>query len=58
MDQERQDLVAGVVAFSGQDFPLSLVGDPFANGAAVVLGPVAFAVIVLVMYRWVARLRQ
>jgi putative OPT family oligopeptide transporter len=51
-------LVAGVVAFSGQDFPLSLVGDRFADGAAVVLGPVAFAVIVLVMYRWVARLRQ
>jgi putative OPT family oligopeptide transporter len=51
-------LVAGVVAFSGQDFPLSLVGDRFANGAAVALGPVAFAVLVLVMYRWVARLRQ
>jgi putative OPT family oligopeptide transporter len=51
-------LIAGVVAFSGQDFPLSLVGDGFANGAAVVLGPVAFAVLVLVMYRWVARLRQ
>jgi putative OPT family oligopeptide transporter len=51
-------LVAGLVAFSGQDFPLSLVGDAFANGAAVVIGPLAFAVIVLVMYRWVARLRQ
>lgn len=51
-------LIAGIVAFSGEDFPLSLVGDGFANGASVVLGPVAFAVIVLVMYRWVARLRK
>jgi putative OPT family oligopeptide transporter len=51
-------LIAALVAFSGQDFPLSLVGDTFADGGAVVLGTVAFAVIVLVMYRWVARLRQ
>ena len=51
-------LIAALVAFSGKDFPLSLVGDSFADGAAVVLGPVAFAVIALVMYRWVARLRE
>ncbi len=51
-------LIAGLVAFSGKDFPLSLVGDSFAGGAAVVLGPVAFAVIALAMYRWVARLRE
>ena len=51
-------LIAGLVAFSGQDFPLSLVGDSFADGAAVVLGTGAFVAIVLVMYRWIARLRQ
>jgi putative OPT family oligopeptide transporter len=51
-------LIAGLVAFSGKDSPLSLVGDSFADGGAVVLGSVAFAVIVLVMYRWIARLRQ
>ena len=51
-------LIAALVAFSGQDFPLSVVGDSFADGGAVVLGTAAFAVIVLVMYRWIARLRQ
>ena len=51
-------LIAGLVAFSGQDFPLSLVGDSFADGAAVVLGTGAFVAIVLGMYRWIARLRQ
>jgi hypothetical protein len=51
-------LISGLVAFSGKDSPLSLVGDSFADGGAVVLGSVAFAVIVLVMYRWIARLRQ
>ncbi|MGH6738388.1 MAG: OPT family oligopeptide transporter, partial [Bradyrhizobium sp.] len=51
-------LIAGLVAFSGKDFPLSLVGDSFANGVAVILGPAAFAVVALVMYRWVARLRE
>ena len=51
-------LIAGLVAFSGKDFPLSVAGDSFANGAAVILGPAAFAVVALVMYRWVARLRE
>ena len=51
-------LIAAFVAFSGKDFPLSLVGDTFANGGAVVVGTIAFAVAVLAMYRWVARLRQ
>src|SRR5215469_4240210 len=48
-------LIAGLVAVSGKDFPLSLVGDRFADGGAVVLGTAAFTVIVLVAYRWVAR---
>jgi putative OPT family oligopeptide transporter len=50
-------LVAGLVAFSGKDFPLALVGDRFAGHEAVGIGTVAFAAIVLVMYRWGLRLR-
>ncbi|HEY3785964.1 MAG TPA: oligopeptide transporter, OPT family [Steroidobacteraceae bacterium] len=50
-------LIAGLVAFSGKDFPLSLVGDDFAGSGAVVLGSVSFALIILLMYRWVARQR-
>jgi len=48
-------LVAGLVAFSGQDFPLSLVGDSFAEGPAVWLGAIAFAVVIYALYRRVAR---
>jgi hypothetical protein len=51
-------VIAALVAFSGQDFPLSLVSDHFADSGAVILGPVVFAAIVLLMYRWVARLRR
>jgi len=51
-------LIAALVAFSGKDFPLSLVGDSFAENGAVVLGTAAFTVVIALMYRWVARLRQ
>ena len=51
-------LIAALVAFSGKDSPLSLVNDSFAEGGAMTLGTVAFAVIVLLMYRQVARLRD
>ncbi len=51
-------LVAAFVAFSGKDFPLSLVGDQFAATDAVVLSCVAFTVTMLFMYRWVARLHR
>ena len=51
-------LIAAAVAFSGQDYPIGLVGDKFADGPAVVLGPVVFAIAILLMYRWVARLRR
>jgi putative OPT family oligopeptide transporter len=44
-------VIAGLVAFSGKDFPLSLVGDDFALGPAVWLGAAAFAVIVWYLYR-------
>jgi putative OPT family oligopeptide transporter len=49
--------IAAFVAFSGKDYPLGLVGDGFADSAAVILGPVAFAIAALLMYRWVAKLR-
>jgi len=50
--------IAALVAFSGKDYPLSLVSDNFAANGAMVLGTVAFTVIVLLLYRWVARLRS
>jgi putative OPT family oligopeptide transporter len=50
-------LIAALVAFSGKDFPLSLVGDRFADNGAVILGTLVFALTVLFLYRWVARLR-
>jgi putative OPT family oligopeptide transporter len=51
-------LIAALVAFSGKDFPLSLVGDHFADHVSTILGPVAFALVILLMYRWAARLRS
>jgi len=48
-------LVAGLVAFSGRDFPLALVGDAFAASAAVWLGGIAFAVVIYLLYRWLGR---
>ncbi len=51
-------LIAALVAFSGKDFPLSLVGDRFADTGAVVLGTIAFVATILLLYRWIAHLRQ
>jgi uncharacterized oligopeptide transporter (OPT) family protein len=54
-------LIAALVAFadklgfSNQQAPLSLVGPGFA-GAAQWIGGIAFAAIVFIMYRWVARM--
>ena len=48
-------LVAALVAFSGQDFPLSLVSDTFADSGAVWLGGIAFAGVIYLLYRWVGR---
>jgi len=48
-------LVAALVAFSGQDFPLSLVSDAFANSGAVWLGAIAFAGVIYLLYRWLGR---
>jgi putative OPT family oligopeptide transporter len=51
-------LIAALVAFSGKDFPLSVVSDSFADHEAVGIGTVACAVILLLMYRWAFRLRR
>ncbi|MBV9620166.1 MAG: oligopeptide transporter, OPT family, partial [Gammaproteobacteria bacterium] len=50
-------VIAALVAFSGKDFPLALVGDQFADHGAVILGTAMCALVILLMYRWVARLR-
>jgi len=57
-------LIAALVAFSdklgfsNKDFPLSVVNDAFAGGPAVWIGGVAFAVVMMILYRWVGRLNQ
>ena len=48
-------LFAGLVAFTGKAFPLALVGDGFGK-AAEWIGGAAFALVVALMYRWIARL--
>jgi putative OPT family oligopeptide transporter len=50
-------LIAAFVAFSGKDFPLALVGDSFADNAAVWIGGGAFALVIFLLYRWIARAR-
>ena len=50
-------LIAALVAFTGKDFPLGLVGDDFAEHEAVWIGSAAFVIMMLALYRWVARLR-
>jgi len=47
-------VIAGVVAFSGKDAPLALVGPGFAN-AAFWIGAFAFLLVVVAMYRWIER---
>jgi len=48
-------VIAALVAFSGRDFPLALVGETFADGIAVWLGGLTFALVVYLLYRWVGR---
>jgi putative OPT family oligopeptide transporter len=48
-------LVAAFVAFSGQDFPLALVGEAFADNEAVWLGGIIFALVIYALYRRVGR---
>lgn len=51
-------VIAALVAFSGKDFPLALVGDHFADNGAVWLGSPACAIVIFMMYRWVAGRRD
>ena len=46
-------LIAAIVAFSGKDFPLALVGDEFAANAALWVGGIAFVIVMLALYRWI-----
>ena len=48
-------LVASLVAFSGEDFPLSTVGDSFAERGAVWLGGSVFLLVIYALYRRVGR---
>ena len=48
-------LVAALVAFSGRDFPLALVGNSFATSGAIWLGGIAFALVIYALYRRVSR---
>ncbi|MEP6898176.1 MAG: oligopeptide transporter, OPT family [Rhodanobacter sp.] len=57
-------LIAALVAFSdklgfsNRDFPLNLVSDHYADGMSLWVGGLAFAVVMLLLYRWLGRLGQ
>ena len=50
-------IFAGVVAFSGKQNPIALVGDGFTT-PAIWIGGVVFAVTVAVLYRWIIRMAR
>jgi putative OPT family oligopeptide transporter len=50
--------IASIVAFSGKDFPLALVGDSFAEGPAIWIGVIAFVIAMVVLYRWIEGLAR
>ena len=50
-------IFAGVVAFSGNDYPIALVGKGF-EVPAIWIGGVVFAASVAVLYRWILRMGQ
>jgi len=50
-------IFAFIVGISGNQTPIALVGDRFTD-ASMWIGGVAFAVIVWLQYRWIARLAQ
>ena len=49
-------LIAAIVAFSGQNYPLGLVGDDFASKYSVWIGGIVFVAVLFVLYRWIERL--
>ena len=48
-------LISAIIVFSGKDAPLALVGPGFET-AAKIIGGLGFAVVALVLYRWIWRL--
>ncbi|WP_266159875.1 OPT family oligopeptide transporter [Dyella silvatica] len=48
-------LLAALVVFSGKAAPLGLVGENFAS-AAIWIGGIAFAAVMIVLYAWISRL--
>jgi len=51
-------IIAAIVAFSGKDFPLALVGDAFAEHYSLVIGGAAFVLVALALYRWIEGLAR
>jgi putative OPT family oligopeptide transporter len=49
--------ISAIVVFSGKDFPLSVVG-PSYETAGIIIGGVAFAVIALMLYRWILQMAR
>ncbi|HEY5036639.1 MAG TPA: oligopeptide transporter, OPT family [Chthoniobacterales bacterium] len=47
-------IFAAVVAFSGQQHPIALVGDTFST-PSIWIGGIVFAVLVILLYRWMLR---
>jgi putative OPT family oligopeptide transporter len=50
-------VIAAVVAFSGNNSPLALVGSGFET-ASIWIGGIAFVAVTFVLYRWIERLGQ
>jgi putative OPT family oligopeptide transporter len=50
-------VIAAIVAFTGKDFPLGIVGDDFLN-ASIWIGGIAFTLTMLVLYRWTESLSR
>jgi putative OPT family oligopeptide transporter len=48
-------VISAIVVFSGKDAPLSVVG-PAYETAGIIIGGLAFAIIVFALYRWVVRM--
>ena len=50
-------IFAGVVAFSGKQNPIAVVGDNFAT-PSIIIGGIVFAVTIALLYRWIIRMGQ
>ena len=51
-------LIAAIVAFSGANYPLGLVGDDFASKYSLWIGGVAFVAAIFLLYRWIERMSR